>query len=495
MSDRQFLDRCCSLYISKPSCYVAVVLLFCSLFCFSSLNGISWSQAEPRDYAISTPLVSYSPDGKIATVTFDIVNEGGDAIEVTQITIADNNTGRIELDVDLPALAANQVYPFSEELPLSNFTEDDTFLKVEVGIDQYEVAGSPVARNNSQLFRINIAEARALANDQPGLAEIPDSTAQYDLLIPLLNIGISLRDDGLQINQTTYPVTQILIGIGTVVAGLVLLWFFFLILRLIFRRPPSFDPWNPPYAVSTFHDPNSAEGRRQNWQYYAQNSVISAACVPNQVAVIKRLVDAQGLVLGAWTVMAMRSEQYDAYGRLGHTAVMMPGKLLKQLNKLAARAHDLDNQQLSKTLQPIANRMSKAAIRAIEKQNRMLPIALELRFEGNRDDARVIFELYQCRSSAWQLLDQWEPEFGAIGSRIPEQFTYTLNGMLPGESFREFKTRLTSDIAQLLGGLLYHHQATEESETSPTSYDSPQDATAGDNPETSPDETTEANHI
>ena len=71
----------------------------------------------------------------------------------------------------------------------------------------------------------------------------------------------------------------------------------------------------------------------------------------------------------------------------------------------------------------------------------------------------VIFELYQCRSSAWRLLDQWEPEFGAIGSRIPEQFTYTLNGMLPGESFREFKTRLASDIAQLLAGLLYHHQA------------------------------------
>ena len=35
---------------------------------------------------------------------------------------------------------------------------------------------------------------------------------------------------------------------------------------------------------------------------------------------------------------------------------------------------------------------------------------------------------------------------------------HTLNGQLPGESYREFKRRLQEDLATLIAGMFYHHQ-------------------------------------
>lgn len=443
---------------------------------------VAIAQDEPRDYAISTPLVSYAPDGETAIVTLTVTNQGGDALEVSKITIADNASGRIETSVDLPALPAGEVYPFSGELALDQFPEGDIFLKVEVGIDQYELAGSPIARNNSQLFRINVAEAR-------------DSAPEYDFVVPLLNLGIKFLADGIQVNDSVFSGTQLLVGALVLVLALVLLWFLSLILRLIFRRTPSFDVWQPPYIVEEYYDPNSTQGRRQSWQYHAQSSAINVPCTPDHLVAIKRLVDAEGHALGSWTIKAIRSEQYDIYGRISRTEAIMPGKIVKQLNKIAGRSSEMDNQQLNKALQPIANRMSKAALRRIEKQNRSLPIALDMRFEGLADASRIVFELYQCRNTAWHLIDQWIPELGLIGSRIPEQFTYSLNGMLPGESYREFKARIPQELTHLLGGLLYHHQATAEAGASPPAYGQNVASSSESKLDVPADDTTEANNV
>ena len=450
------------------------------LFCLWLMTVMSMAQTAPRDYTISTPRVSYTADGASAILAFTITNQGGAAAEESQITIADNSTGRVEKSIDLPILAANEVYPFSTELQLASFPEGDVFLQVEVGIDQYELAGSPVARNNSQLFRINIAEARDSGSTLADLPQLPDASKQYDLLIPLINVGINFMNEGLQINGSMLTNTQILFGIGMIVLAIVLLWFLSLILRLIFRRPPNFDTWHPPYDVSSYHDPDSAQGRRQSWQYHAQNSTIAAACIPDQVVVIKRLVDKQGTTLGSWNITGLRTTQFDIYGRINRTEVFMPHKLIKRLNKTAGSALELDNQQLRVALQPLANKLSKAIISPIEKQNRMLPIAMDIRFEARQGDVRVIFELYQCRNETWHLIDQWDPEFGSIGSRIPENFTYTLNGLLPGETFREFKTRLSQDLVQLLGGLLYHHQTAADPDTSESPPERPADESYDD---------------
>ena len=425
----------------SPVC--AALLMACLL----SVSAAAQDQA--RDYGITTPLVSYSA-GDLATIRFDIQNNGGDALAESSITIAQNSSGIIERSVSLPILAAGESYSFSTDLPLGALPEGDVFMRVEVGVDQYELAGSPIARDNIGLFMVNRADARNMA----GSVNAGSAAAGNDVVIPLLNLGLSLRAEGIQINDGLIPFGHILLLIALLAIALFLVWIMSLILRLVLRRPPAFEPWQPPYAINAFYDPESTRGRRQSWQFHARSSAILAPCQPNHVEVIKRLVDARGKALGSWEVKAARAGQYDIYGRISRSEVIMPQKIIKRLNALAAGPSQLDGEALSMALQPIAEGISKVAIAAIEKQNRSLPIALDLRFEGAQGEARIEFELYQCSGGAWRMIDRWQPELGGTGSRIPENFSYALNGMLPGESFREFKARLPRDLRELLLGML-----------------------------------------
>ena len=150
--------------------------------------------------------------------------------------------------------------------------------------------------------------------------------------------------------------------------------------------------------------------------------------------------------------------QYDIYGRISRSEVVMSRKINKQLNRILRRAPGLDAVALRKALAPVSKRLCKSALAGIEKQNRALPLAMDLRLEGLQDEVRILFELYQYRNSAWHLIDHWEPEIGQTGARIPEHFTFTLNGQLPGENYREFKARLRADMTQLLAEMLHQQQ-------------------------------------
>ncbi|MCY3916652.1 MAG: hypothetical protein OXG49_11620 [Chloroflexi bacterium] len=414
----------------------------------------AFAQATPRDYSISPPPVRYSPDGRTAVVSFTVSNQGGDAAEPSLIVITENQSGSVAISEFLPALAAGQTQSFSVELPLADYADDDIFFKIEAGIDDYEVAGSPIARNNTQLFRINKTDARAAT----GLDPPSDSRAPFDIFIPIVNLGIDFRADGIQLNDSLFSRDDILGAVASLALALFCLWLLSLILRLIFRRPPRFDVWQPPYAVNNWHDPNSAPGRRQSWQFHARNSAIPKPSAPDQVAVVKRLLDKRGVILGSWKVIAMRTVQYDVYGRINRTEALMPRKIINSFNRVLRRAPNYANHELRKAISPIAKSLSKYALAPVEQQNLMLPLALDIRFEGVTEEVRIQFELYQYREGAWRLIDQWEPEFGQVGEHVPEHFTFSLHGQLSGESKGEFKTRLRDDLTQLLAGLFNQRQ-------------------------------------
>lgn len=411
-----------------------------------------------RDYAVSLPMVSYSADG--VTVAFTVTNEGGDALEATQINIARNSDNRVIRSEMLEPLAAGEEAALAFDFSLADFSDedDDSFFRVEAGIDRYELAGSPIAINNSQLFRVSATEA-AEAADSPPPVPVSEPAVVYDLWLPVVNAGINIDENGLELNGNRYTLSQILIGLAPVIAGLFLLWLFSLILRLLLYPSPKFGAWHPPYAVNVYHDPDSTLGRRQSWQPHAQNSAITAPCQPDHVVVLKRLLDMDGRALGGWKIKAIRTVQYDMYGHINRTEVIMSAKLTRRLNKALRRAGQADQQQLHQMLQPIARQLRKAAFKPIHKQNMMLPIALDFRFEGKYDEVRVAFELHQCRGGGWHLIDQWEPTFGMAGANIPESFTYTLQGLLPGETPKAYKKRLQEDMARLLAGLLHPHSA------------------------------------
>lgn len=429
------------------------------LICLWLIPQYGAAQSEPRDYAISPPRVNYSAEGNIAVVSFTVSNQGGDASEPSQIIISEYQSGRVESIEPLPAIAADQAREFAIQLPLTELsTNGIVSFKIEAGIDAFELANSPIARDNSQLFHID----RAATGDADGGDGMSEATAEadatFDLSIPIVNLGINFLEDGIQLNDRRYSGGDILGAIGILALALFCLWLLSLILRLLFRRPPRFDVWQPPYAQPNWQDPNSEMARRQSWQFHAQNSALAAPNAPDQVTVVKRLLDKRGLILGSWRIKAMRTVQYDIYGRINRTEALMPRKIISRLNRVIGRAPGYDNNEMHKALSPIAKSLSRQALGPVEKQNLMLPFALDIRFEGITDDIRIQFELYQYGDSAWHLINQWAPEFGQVGERVPEHFTFTINGQLSGESKKEYKNRLREDITQLLAGLFYERQ-------------------------------------
>ena len=417
------------------------------------------AQTQPRDYAITLDGVSYTVEA--AVVSFTVSNQGGDALAASEIVVSEYQSGRALASESLPALAAGAARSFALPLPLADLPADNVSIQIQAGIDEFELEGSPIARNNRQLFVINPNEAGTPAGASPS----PTRTQTFDLYIPLVNLGLNFEAGGIEVNGRSYSQRDLLIFAGMTLAALFCLWLLSLILRLIFRRPPKFEAWQAPYAVNNWHDPNSALGRRQAWQFHAQSSAITVAGAPNQVTVVKRLLSREGDILGGWTIKAMRTVQYDIYGRISRSEVVMSRKIIRQLNRSLRRAPGGDAVALRKALAPLSKRLCRSALAAIEKQNRALPLAMDMRLEGLQGDVRILFELYQYRNEAWQLIDHWQPEIGQIGARIPEHFTFTLNGQLPGENYKEYKTRLRDDMTQLLAGMLQQPIADEPAQS------------------------------
>ena len=455
------------------------------IFVVAMSGFLSLGQTRPRDYVISLPRVSFSADGRVAIVSFTVSNQGGDAIDASQVLIRESLESSVEVSADLPALASGGEQNYRIELRLAELPEADLHFEVEAGIDAYELAGSDIARNNKQIFRINQADIGNAPVDE-GIA-----THEYDLLLPVLNLGIDILPDGIALNGQAFRLGDLLRLAGLTLLALFCLWLLSLALRLILRGTPKYASWQPPYAVSAWHDPNSALGRRQSWQFHAQNGRLDAPRMPDQVAVIKRLTDEAGQRLGGWSFKAMRTAQYDIYGRINRTEVVMPHKISQQLTRIAKRAPGMNDEQLNKALRMPARRIARQALSAIEKQNRMLPLALDMRFEGEKDAALVIFELYQFRDGAWRMIDQWEPELGMLGARIPEQYSFSLNGQLPGESYREYKTRLRDDLTGLLKSLISPEPADAGSQAMRPANDE-RPGSQDDPPAAEPDDETKA---
>ncbi len=443
----------------SASNYACALAGFALLICLCLAAGLGAAQASPRDYSISPPRVNYTADGEFAVVAFSVSNQGGDASEPSQIIISEYQSGRIETSEQLPVLAADQTQDFSIQLPLAKLSAEGIIsFKIEAGIDEFELAESPIARDNSQLFHIDRSQA---GGDNRAAEATTAAEAAFDLYIPIVNMGVNFFGDGIQLNERRYSSAEMLRALGILALALFCLWLLSLILRLIFRRPPRFDAWQPPYATNNWHDPNSAEGRRQSWQFHAQNSALDPPSAPDQVTVLKRLLDKRGLILGSWQIRAMRTAQYDVYGRINRTEVVMPRKLVKRLNRVLRRAPGYANDELRKAMAPIAKSLCQHALAPVEKQNLMLPLALDIRFEGVAEKIRIQFELYQHHDRAWRLIDQWEPTLSPVGEHVPEHFSFTLNGQLSGESNKAYKGRLRDDVTHLLARLFHHHEAEE----------------------------------
>jgi hypothetical protein len=255
--------------------------------------------------------------------------------------------------------------------------------------------------------------------------------------------------------------------------GLILLWVVTIILRLIFRPPRMFEVWQPPYAAVPPHDPNTLPGRRQLWQHNAQSDTLNVPRIEGQYHIRKLLVGIDGKPLSGWRVRGLRLSQYDIYGRVARSQTLASSGAIRRLDRAAKRSATLTESDADKRVRPVAQRMTSAFLRNVNRRSMMLPVAVDLRFRGTHGEVRIVFELYQVVNGQLQQIDRWEPEMTVVSGAIQENFTYTLLGMRQGENVKAFRNRLQQDLHAVLKAMLYKGVIEPSVKTSDTSPSQP----------------------
>ena len=203
--------------------------------------------------------------------------------------------------------------------------------------------------------------------------------------------------------------------------------------------------------------PSTTAGRRQGWQAHAQNDLAPPSPSDEGSTHIRKLLTGlEGQKLNNWEVTGVRMNQYDQYGRVARSEVVATRDITRRLNKTIDRAADLDEDQISRRVRPVARKLVGQFRRKISPRSAMLPIAIDIAFQGVHGEVRIRFELYYLEQGRWRLVDLWEPEMTVSGRMIHENFTYSLSGLRPGEPQNTFSRRLQDDLTTVLTEMLRH---------------------------------------
>jgi hypothetical protein len=422
------------------------------------------AQGVARDYAVVTVSHSIPDDGSLLIVQTTVRNNGAAAEEAADLSITNNATKRILGTGEIPPLAAGEEQTIAVEIPIDETDlrrgQTET-LRIEAGIDRFELAGLPVAEDNTRVYSVVIPVAvPATATPEPN---------QPVFTVPLVGLEVYEVDGGLTIGP--FFVDANLLPVFLAGAAIVVISILILVLLLIMalRRPRRFTTWNPPYANVPPLDPATDDGRRQGWQQHANNGSILTIHTEGQYHVIKRLESKQGRLFENWTVAAARLVPYDMYGRVLQTQGIAGKGDLRPLNRALRRLHEGKGMD-GGALKGVARRLVKAYRGQSNKHAHLLPLALDLRFTGQREAVRILFVLYQYHNGTWGQIDQWEPLVGSVGRVFEENYTFTIHGMAAGESRREYFQRLETDVTWLLENMLKDEMTRSEK---PATYDVP----------------------
>jgi hypothetical protein len=295
----QFLSH--KYYLSSR--YFLAIILYAWLIAHV---GMIDAQNAPRDYAIERAQVSLSADELYINITVDIVNNGGDAVRDTDVSVVNvSDGGRVVAEDTLSILSSDERTSLTFELITADFTPSSVLvLRIEAGVDLYELAGTAIAEDNTQEVSVTIPATvrrppEGSTNNSGSAPDDGTNTTQASI--------ITFNDDGsITFNGTTYSRDDLLLAGGIGVVVMMLLWLVTVILRLIFRRPPTFGNWQPPYATVPALHPDTVAGRRQAWQQHVQNSLILAPPHEGTPYAVKNLLGRDGSWLTGWQVVGLR---------------------------------------------------------------------------------------------------------------------------------------------------------------------------------------------
>jgi hypothetical protein len=173
--------------------------------------------------------------------------------------------------------------------------------------------------------------------------------------------------------------------------------------------------------------------------------------VPGTFAARKALIGANGAKLSGWRVAGVRLNQYDSFGRIARSQVIGDNGLVKRVDRAVRKSSGLDSKKASSAVRPVASKLAKQFAKRITRKSAGLPVALDVRLDGQHGEVRIIFELHECIGNGYQRVDQWEPEMVVTDKGIiHENYSYTLYGQRQDESKRAFRKRLREDMTKTL---------------------------------------------
>ena len=416
-----------------------LVILFTCLVAVS----VSAQDTTTPDYAIRNIRSRFTEENQQTVVEFEIWNIGGAATKQSTASLKVISTGQ-EIATDIiPPLKSQEIVTVSLHFPTNLFAANTVeSLRASIGVDEVEANGSENIQNNFAQISITfptipVSEATPAtpAGAVSGGGDVVRTATEF------------LKQYGIQLNLND-PI-QIIVLVSVCGAALVLLLIVFILIRVIFQRPPDMGNWQPSYVNLLPLDPNSAAGRRQQWQGHAQNNSLPPYGTEGGYHARKLAAGADGVYLAKWRVDAIRMCQYDMYGRVARSQMLMPRRAANRLNGVIRKRTSLTEVQIRNRLRPAAKILVNSFKKKWNERNIMLPIALDLRLKGKQGDVRIVFELYQFRAAQWALLDRWEPEMPVTGKMLQETYTYTLYGQRPSETTREFRRRLQDDLVEI----------------------------------------------
>ena len=416
------------------------------------------SAQDSPDYSIRNIRHKVTSDGRQIVVEFEVYNVGVAASEQATANLRVIATGQELATATIDPLRSQEITTVSLSFDVTAFPENDVVsLRAAVGVDEVEPAGSQNIQNNFAQTSVTIPPYIPEATPEPTPEPTPTNTGNpITDLTNQVSQQIDQRLSQLDLTDPVQAVTVALVSVACLVIGVIAI----LVLIALSRRPPDPRVWQPPYANLMPQDPNTLGGRRQQWQTHAVNNLLPPYGTAGQYQVRKLLTSADGHYLHEWKAAGLRMSQYDAYGRVARSQVLVSGGAIKRLNGAIKARHKLDTPKLQRRLIPVARELVKRMKGKWNPRNSVLPLVLDLRFEGRYGKSHIWFELVQYRGTQWEPVDRWEPEMPILGKIIHESFSMTAFGQRPGEDTRAFRTRLQDDLAALLAELLTERPVT-----------------------------------
>ena len=381
----------------------------------------------PPTYSIRS--IRSSISNQQISVQFEVLNNGGPTTQTA--TAALSSGGAVIAEQSVPPVRQDGSFTVSLPVPPGRFLGGSsqsltaTVTLVESGV----TVSSDTARITVQI-----------PADQ-AVAPPPTEAA------PEVSSGLPF---GFDPNNTVH-IVGLIAALG---ALLVLVWVITIVLRLLFRRPEVFPPWQPPYVHQPLMDPNSTAGRRQLWQQHAQSDALPLPCAQGSVMIRKLLVGSEGGKLAGWRVTGIRASQYDRYGRVARTQVIAGKGTIKSLDRAVRKSADYQLADAEKAVAPVARAITRSLFKKMTAQTAALPSALDIRLSGAHGEVRIIFELYHCVGNGWQQIDRWEPEMTVVNGRIEENFTYALFGHQAGEPMKQYRERFQDELQRVLAAMV-----------------------------------------